>query len=184
MMKTEIRSLIDRSEKADLEVKELFGSLSPAQLNFRPGERSWSIAECMDHIRKTNLSYFEEFERVMEPGYRNNWWKKVNPFTITIGRSMIKTLGPDKMKTFVSPKLFQPDKEVPRQIIEQFLEAQVRLRGYLASLQESTNIIIYSPVSSVITLRLHDAFHILIGHEERHIMQAKNILENESFPDN
>ena len=42
--------------------------------------------------------------------------------------------------------------------------------------------IITSPVANLITLRISEAIGILIVHEQRHLNQAKAVMENNGFP--
>ena len=44
--------------------KTIFGSLSAAQLNWKPAPKSWSVAQCFDHLITTHSLYFPEFERL------------------------------------------------------------------------------------------------------------------------
>jgi len=181
-MNVSSKSLLGRIDEIDSKVVKLFGSLGSSQLTFRPNADRWSIAECLDHILRTNLCYFEEFKVVSVGNYRNSLWKRLNPFTKTIGRSMIKTLGPERSKTFSSPKLFIPEHGKHDGIIDRFLTSQETLKDYISRLHGSKKIIIYSPVSAVITLHIEHAFQILVGHEERHLLQAEGILNEKDFP--
>ena len=45
-------------------VRSSFGSLTRAQLNWRPAEKSWSVAQCLDHLIKTHSLYFPLFEEM------------------------------------------------------------------------------------------------------------------------
>ena len=36
------------------DAKSTFGGLSSDQLNWKPGKKSWSVAQCLDHLIKTN----------------------------------------------------------------------------------------------------------------------------------
>ena len=38
-----------------------FGSLSGEQLNWKPAADSWSVAQCLDHLIRTNEQFYPEF---------------------------------------------------------------------------------------------------------------------------
>ena len=99
---------------------------------------------------------------------------------------MIQTLGPEKPKTFKTPRLFKPAKsDADSDILEQFDNNQNQLIAYLEKFKDiDGRIIINSPVSTVITLDLEDAVQILVGHEERHINQALEVYSSTNFPKN
>jgi len=43
-------------------------------------------------------------------------------------------------------------------------------------------IIISSPVTSVVTYSLMDAYRVIVVHEHRHFQQAKRVTEESGFP--
>ena len=42
---------------------EKFKILSEDQINWKPSQEKWSIAECVDHLVVTNKLYLKEFEK-------------------------------------------------------------------------------------------------------------------------
>ncbi len=53
-------------EKADRELKAELKGLSAEQFNFKPSAEQWSIAECLDHIIKTEGALLSEEKKTME----------------------------------------------------------------------------------------------------------------------
>ena len=44
------------------------------------------------------------------------------------------------------------------------------------------NIVITSPVMSLMTYSLWDAYKIMVAHERRHMAQAKRVMDTPGFP--
>ncbi|HTH38149.1 MAG TPA: DinB family protein, partial [Pyrinomonadaceae bacterium] len=55
-------------QKTADDARSTFGSLSVEQLNWKPAEKSWSIAQCFDHLITTHSLYFPLFERMAMGG--------------------------------------------------------------------------------------------------------------------
>lgn len=97
---------------------------------------------------------------------------------------MIRSLGPQPTKKFTAPKIFEPSSSDIHSITSDFMHHQEVLKKYFQQLSalDGSKTVIASPVSSMITYSLNDALQILAGHEQRHINQALNVLNNPNFP--
>ena len=49
-----------------VEAQKTFGDLSPEQINWRPSETGWSIAQCFDHLIKSNELFFDELDLIAD----------------------------------------------------------------------------------------------------------------------
>ena len=56
-MDKRIESIISDMNAVAEDAKTTFAPLSGDQLNWKPGEKSWSVAQCLDHIIKTNEQF-------------------------------------------------------------------------------------------------------------------------------
>ena len=184
-MSNEVNDLIENAKVIEDEVQSTFGKLSAKQLNWKPSENVWSIAQCLDHLVVTNNLYFENIQKVADGTHRNNFFSKIPFATDIIGFVMKKVLSPDwkpKMKTL---KMFKPSySRISGNILENFSKNQSR---FIDLMEASKNldykkIKVAEPISIAINLRLVDAFEVLIVHEKRHFNQAKRVLESEGFP--
>src|SRR5689334_7045025 len=100
--------LIARLDAVQAQVQKHFSSCSETQMNWKPGAEKWSIAQCLDHIIKTNQTYFSTFDRILSGSHRLSFFQKINPFKKAIGAMMVKSLGPQPQKKFTAPKIFEP----------------------------------------------------------------------------
>ena len=184
-MKVDLSNLIDAAKMISKNAKKTFGSLSTEQLNWKPNAKSWSIAQCFEHLIVTNKLYFPNIQKVIDGTHRNNFFSKIPFSTGLIGVLMKNALNPDqqrKMKTF---KVFEPTaSNISEKIIEDFVQNQ---RELIAMIEACKNLAVHKikiaePLSVALNLRLDDAFGILVMHEKRHFIQAERVLQNEGFP--
>ena len=163
-----------------------FGSLSTAQLNWKPAAKSWSVAQCFDHLITTHSLYFPEFERWAKGDVTMSFWEKTSPFSGFFGRFLIKGLDPKNLKPMkTTAKAFPSESEIGGDIIERFSEHQQQMIDAINKLP--TNIdpaktIITSPLLGIVTYSLDDCFTVLVVHCQRHFNQAKRVTESEGFP--
>lgn len=180
-----MNEIISGLEKISADVQKTFGSLSVAQINWKPDIKSWSIGQCFEHLIITNNLYFPNIQKVIDGKHRNNFYTKI-PFSVDLIAALMKnSLNPAqkrKMKTF---KVFEPaTSAVSANIINDFVENNRRLSEMIKAVEnlDTQKIKIAEPLSPLLNLRLHDAFEILLMHEERHFLQAQRVKQTSGFP--
>jgi hypothetical protein len=177
--------LTNNLRSISVEVEKHFSALTIQQLNWRPAPGSWSIGQCLHHLINTNKTYIPIFENIISGKYKKTFWEKISPFSKSIGKSMIDSLGKDMKQIFKAPKIFQPsNKNIPQSITEDFLAHQQNLLELFEKMKspDFDEYVITSPVSGLITFRLRDFQQAMCNHEERHLAQALRIKNHENFP--
>lgn len=160
-------------------IGEYFSGLSADKLNAGAGENTWSIAQCLQHIIKTNQSYFPALEQLAQGTFRASLWQKYSPFSASIGRNLPVELGAIVRKKYKAPRIFQPaQRDISPKIVEDVCENLHRLQRLADEIMTrgQWNTVISSPVSPLITFSAGSAITMLIGHTERHVQQAKSRL--------
>ena len=176
-----IDQLSTRIERVSTNTKQHFASLSSEQLNWKSHAKSWSIAECLQHLIITNELYFKQFDRVLKGGGNHSIWERLPFWANFIGNSLLKTLTPEAKRKVNAPRIFRPSQsEISTDIVNQFLIHNQQLLEYLKKLKaHDLTINISSPVASFLPLPLEAALNIIVNHEERHFTQAKQVLEQQ-----
>ena len=167
------------------EVTQSFGKLSTEQLNWKPSPEKWSIGECLDHLIVSNTLYFETFEAITENRYTESLWAKLNPFGKFFGNLLLKGVDPRNTKKMKNPSAFSPSmSNIDTSIIQKFEKHQRFFLGFFEKMKHVSmdQLKIVSPASPVITYRLTTGIEILILHEQRHVLQAKNVMKTKGFP--
>jgi Asp-tRNA(Asn)/Glu-tRNA(Gln) amidotransferase C subunit len=167
------------------EVRETFGGLSAAQLNWKPNAKSWSIGQCFDHLITTNSEYFPKIQKVADGTHENNWFSAIPFLPDFIGKMLKKAVNPDSLKKMKNPPVFTPSgSEISETILEDFyknLEEMISLMEAVKHL-DTRKIKIATPVSDAVNIRLNDAFEASVMHNRRHFNQAKRVMEMKEFP--
>jgi hypothetical protein len=168
---------------ANLQAINELKAISHSQFNWRPKSSDWSIGQIVDHIIKTDHSFFAGIRKTLERGaetksetaYKSSLIKKLK----------IKSWGPNYQLKKTCPDFLCPDSSfIPSSIFEDFDVHQVKLIGFLRKADgldlkrlKAKNLV---PLWS--DLNLGDLFHILLNHQARHIKQAQGVLLLKDYP--
>ena len=185
-MNDRIRSVTNDLDDAANDVRTSFGHLGPAQINWRSGEKVWSVAQCLDHLIITHSKYVPMFEKLAAGDAEPTLWERVSPLSGYFGRFLIRSLDPaNQKKTKTSAKAMPSSSGIGIDIVDHFVEHQRQLIDAIKKLPDAIDTkraIITSPLLSLVTYSLDDTFTILVVHCRRHINQAKRVTESAGFP--
>jgi DinB family protein len=180
----DLPSLITAAESTANEVKGTFGRLTASQLNWKPSAERWSVAQCFDHLLSSNRGYLPIIDSVLA-GHKGTFWQSVPVLPGLMGKLLIKSLDPVKGRKLKAPKNFQPaQSDISNSVIDDFVTLQATVVQKMKATEhlELERIIITSPVASVVTYSLMDAYRVIVVHEARHFQQAKRVTEESGFP--
>jgi DinB superfamily len=183
-MDERIRSIISDMDAVAADAKATFGTLSNDQLNWKPGEKSWSIAQCLDHIIKTNEQFYPEFAKLATGTRKNTFWENISPLTGWGGRFLIKAVSEDSKKAKAPSKAIVPPSDIEAGIVDKFAEHIAEVNKKIESVADTDRkkTVVTSPFLVIFTYTLDDAYTVLVEHSKRHIRQAKRVMEAEGFP--
>ena len=158
--------------------KQLLGT-SEDKLQFKQSTKSWSVLECLEHLNMYTAFYNTEINKRMNAS--------LLPFSETFkstylgnkfANDMLPKDGMKTMNTFKSknPNASKLDKE---KVIHTF----IKLQEVLLTLLDTSNFKNLDKIKTKTTLpilkfKLGDTFRFVIHHNERHIIQAKRVLNN------
>lgn len=168
---------------ADAQV--VFGPLSSAQLNWKPAADQWSIAQCLDHLLATSGPYLQIIEEVRNGTRKQTLWQSIPILPGLFGKLLINAVSPDTARKLRAPAKFQPaTSNLDPGIVTKFVDAQKRLAQQMVTVEklDLNRIIVSSPVASFVTYSLLDAYKVLANHAERHLQQARRVLNSSEFP--
>lgn len=184
MIRTSLSELISAANTITNETRAAFGSLSAHQLNWKPASESWSVGQCLDHLITSNATYFPTFEAILNGTKKSTFWERVPGLPRFFGKMLLKSVSPGSRRRLKAPAIFQPvASQVDGGIVQRFLDQQGEVIRTMEAAKDldAAQIILTSPVSSVITYSLLDTYRILVAHEQRHLLQARRVTEMAGF---
>lgn len=167
-------------QEVTTEARAAFGNLSAEELNRKPLDGGWSVAQCLDHLITINTLYFPLLDSMRSGPPTPTTWERFSPLSGIFGRLLIKTLSPDSTRKVKTARKAHPSASaIDAGIIDRFTDHQdaliQRVRGVSPGVNHEKTIVT-SPLAGFVTYSLADCLTLLAVHEQRHLAQAKRVL--------
>jgi hypothetical protein len=170
-------------------VEKKMKHLSADQLNWKPSLDSWSLNEVFAHLNEYARFYHASFQKkIISTKFRT---PSQNFMSSPLGRAAWKSMklgnANNVKRKFRAISSYNPSSTtelVKGHDWRLFVDRQNDLLEILESakfinIRKAKTAI---SLSNIIKFRIGDAFHFVIYHNERHIQQALNVLNNSNFP--
>jgi len=182
-MANDLEGVLTEFEGVTEDARSTFGSLTAEQLNWKPGPDSWSIAQCLDHLIRSNEEFYPELDKLVAGTRKNSFWQAWSPLSSIAGSFLVGTLKKDGNKVKTNQKMTPPS-EIDGDIVERFLNHQAEFTEKLgaASSVEWRKVVLTSPFVKIMTYRMDVGLQALIEHEKRHLRQARRVMASDGFP--
>jgi hypothetical protein len=180
---TGVVGLVEELDAIAAEARARFGGLSAAQLNWKPSPEGWSVGQCLEHLIKTNESFFPTLEAMAKGERRSRLWERLSPLSGLFGRVILRGLSSERK--FKAPRAIRPETSgVRADIVARFVEHQGELARRLSAARgaDAQRTVVTSPISALVTYSFADACRIVVEHERRHFEQARRVTREPGFP--
>jgi hypothetical protein len=161
------------------EADALAGALSDEQFNWHPPSGGWSVAQCIDHLNVTARVYLPKLDEGIANAIRRGLYGE-GPFRYNwIGRLFVGTVVPPPRFRVTAPAAFQPAPSRKRpETLAAFRAYQVQFIDRLrqANGLDLARARVQSPAASYLRLPLGSGFALMVAHERRHLLQARNVI--------
>ena len=153
--------------------------LSPAQWNFKPDDKTWSVAECAEHIAISEDTIFDLVtKKIMSAP------AAPEKMELTKGKDeqVIKVI-PDRSSKAQAPEFLRPTKRWPdaASLVSHFKQSRDRTIDYVKTTQEDLRSHI-TPHPAVKEIDAYQWILLISAHTERHTAQIKEVMAHPGFP--
>ena len=175
--------LLAELEAADRRAECVAGTLSAAQLNWRPGSDAWSIGQCLEHLRLGNETLLPVLSAALEGrperpveeielGWLSEWF---------IRTYIAANPGGTRART---PAKIAPVPEVEAGVLGGFLRSTEGARSLvrLASRYDVNRIRYANPFVPLLRFTVGAGLEIIAKHAGRHLLQAEGVRDSAGFP--
>jgi uncharacterized damage-inducible protein DinB len=150
--------------------------LSAAQWNFKPDEKTWSVAECAEHIAVSEDVIFGSVAKMVKmPAAPDKKSAVTDDF--------ILTAVVDRTHKFQAPEVLQPTHRfaTPQELIEHFKQSREQTIAYVRDTQDDLRAHFFDhPVLK--TMDTYQWILLLSAHSRRHTAQLNEVKANANFP--
>lgn len=126
-----------------------------------------------------NETYYPVLASLKDGAYQTPFIAKIDFIVSFLGKAVLKAVQPDRQKKMKTFPIWEPSKSnVIDDILKRFEAHQNVLKQKIETAKElaETGIVISSPANRNIVYKLETAFEIMVAHEQRHLEQAKEIV--------
>ncbi|KAB2877734.1 DinB family protein [bacterium] len=165
--------------------RQMFAMYNPAQLNWKPDHKNWSVAQCIDHIIIADQQYFKNIKKAIDQTITGALTEKKPYRPGFIARFSIYAQRPGFLLKFKTPLAFRPSVRTEgKKILEDFILHEQELLVLIKKCDgwDINTIKLHSPVHSHFKFSLGECFSILVTHQERHLHQARSVSQRVEFP--
>ena len=182
-MRNDVDGIISQLEDVTADVRESFSRLTSEQLNWKPAPDSWSVAQCLDHLIKSNEEFYPELDKLAAGTRKNTFWQSWSPLSGIAGAFLVSTLKKDGNKVKTNQKMTPPS-DIGADILERFSQHQSQFIEKIRRAADADwrKTILTSPFVKIMTYRMDVGLAALIEHEKRHVRQAKRVVSADGFP--
>lgn len=182
----DLQSFRDQIDAADRAGAALAAGVTEEQLHWQPHEgRSWSIAQCLEHLALMNKHYAASVRTGLDDARRRNLRRSGPGRSTLFGRWFVRSMEPPvKMKT-KAPKVGRsPQNKARDEILQSYHESHDIIRQLIADAADVdlTRATFQNPFIRVVRMRLVTGFGVLTAHDRRHLWQAEQVKLTPGYP--
>jgi hypothetical protein len=174
----DLQAILNDLASTETEARALVDGLDDTQINWQPSGTAWSIAQCLDHLSKTNSIYTAALRSAVlnpKPGsvprrgpIRPGWFE----------RYFIQSMDAPPGRKFRAPKKAVPASHMNREeALAGFLSSHEGIRCLVAECNEIdlNRIRFKNPFVGILRFTVGTGLLIMAAHDRRHLWQAREV---------
>ena len=185
-MPPDLQRLLDDVAAIDAKVATLSSQVSDAQFFWQPDEgRSWSIAQCLEHLAMSNKVYGTAIREGIERARARGFTGGGPIYSNIVGRKFISSMEPPVVRRMRNPRKSTPPGSADRaQILRSFAEGHDLVRDLIRAAAEIdvNRALFKNPFLPLVRVRVGTGLRVISAHDRRHIWQAENVRKAAGFP--
>ena len=177
--------LVAELERQRNQAQSLAAGLTETALNWQPnGGKSWSVAQCLDHLAIMNGLYVKALQDAV-----NNNRDQLEPRKKPIQPSgwfmrwFIGSEEPPPRFKLPAPKKLAPPSSLSATVVDEFCGLQTQFTDFVREWGEAdlSDLQMKNPLAPI-HLKADTALLLVAYHNRRHLWQAENVKKNQGFP--
>jgi len=178
-----LASLRDELDATTAHLHALVDTMDDAVWRARPGDKRWSVAECIEHLNITSRAYLPLLKDALSEGRARGLTDPSSRGRMDFfGRMLVRMLEPPakRRRRTKTPEPFVPLSIEPKaKVVAEYEELQ---RGLIALLADAeglaiSKIKVASAFNAKLRYSVYSAFRIIATHQRRHLWQAEQARE-------
>lgn len=180
-----LASFAEAMRAVERDMMNLALPLSDQQINWRPSDGRWSIAECITHLTATGRAYVPAIEQAVERGFARGRVGGRDFIPGRIGRWLIAQMEPPPKRRMSAPGKIVPQRvEAAASVRSAYEEMHRELLRVVRNSEglDLGGVKMGSPIMPLLRQPLGVWMGVLAAHERRHLWQARQVRHEPRFP--
>ena len=172
-------------QRQSVQADALVTGLSAEVLNWQPdGGKSWSVAQCLDHLAIMNRIYMKALHAAVESN-RDQLEPRKSPMQPSgwLTRLLVSYEEPPPKIKLPAPKKIAPPSQITTAVLGEFAAVQNQLADFVHEWggADLGDLSLRDPLFPL-HLTVDTELLIMSAHNRRHLWQAENVKKNAGFP--
>jgi hypothetical protein len=184
MTDEEVARLIEDLNVAQDTLMGLISGMTDEQWTFKPNPDRWSVAECVEHIVRTEEAILGGIQAIMAGQRDPEWYSRTNGKNELLRQAVLTRNPGGAGSTFKAPYEVSPTEHWDRaQGIREFYAAHGAVRAFVETTpREVKNVTMMNPFPEIGWLNAHDWLTLTALHVRRHSLQIAEVQADPKYP--
>lgn len=181
----ELRRIQDDLDTNERRVAALLSGLDDAAVNWRPDARSWSTAQCLDHLNVAARIYQAAMEPALEAARTKGRTRRGPIRPGWFERKFLASLEPPPKRKLPAPSKIVPAMRGNREeLLEEFRRQHANLSELIRAHAglDLGSIRFQNPFLPLLRFTVGTGLLVIPAHERRHLWQAEQLRARPGFP--
>jgi len=185
LLPEDIQEILIALDDNDRQAEAVARGLDDERFNWRPDERSWSVAQCLDHLNVANRVYLTTMREALERARQAGAVRRGALRPGVVGRWFVASLEPPPKRRLPAPKKIVPAARKGRtEVMAEWGRTQGEVKELLreAAGLDLNGTRFVNPFIPLVRFSIATGFQVIAAHERRHLWQAGRVKANPRFP--
>jgi hypothetical protein len=183
---SDLQQRLDELDTTDRAADALVAGVSDAQLHWQPnGGRSWSIAQCLEHLATANSIYAKPIRSAVDAARARGWSRTGPSRSSFLGDWFVRTLDLPVKRRLRAPSNTRPSSGLPgEQVLRMYHDVNQFARRLIldAASIDVNRATFQSPFFRPSRVRVGTGLRVIVAHNRRHLWQAEQVKQHPDFP--
>ena len=180
----EFAALVMEMDDAQDTLLGLISGMTDEQWTFKQNPDRWSIAECVEHIVRTEQAVLSGIQATMAGPPDPEWYSRTNGKNELVRQSVLTRNPGGAGSPFKAPYEVSPTENWDRATgIREFYDSHGAVRAYIETMpREIKDHTMMNPFPQIGWMNLHDWLTLTALHIRRHSMQIEEVQQDPNYP--
>ena len=182
----EVATLVTEIDLAQETLMGLISGMTDEQWNFKQSPDRWSVAECVEHIVRTEQAVLAAIEQVVAGPRDPEWFGRTDGKTELVRRAVLTRNPGGAGSPFRAPYEVSPTEGWDRAYgIAEFYKSHGALRAYIETMpRDIKDRTLMNPFPEIGWMSSYDWLLLAAMHVRRHSMQIAEVQADAAYPKN